>query len=289
MKAPLSVLLATLLVVVALTSAPGTTRAQAPTDGATPTPGAAAPPEQAAPPGQAAPPEQAAPADASAMPTDDEDTAPDDPAADDVTVQRGREDRDEGQAGQHVPGGGGNNVVMVRNHSDGDLRIRGRIRLAELHGSRAEPMNLAFAYASCTDCQTYAVALEIALVAPGASTIAPQNRAHALNYECTRCVTVARALQYVFVVDDPSIVPDNVDRLMRDMEKEIRDIGHTRGISATEANARVDAVIDRFQDLASGLQDQVDETDQPTTPGAPAPTIPASPAAPVPSPSPSGD
>jgi hypothetical protein len=43
-------------------------------------------------------------------------------------------------------------------------------------------------------------------------------------------------------------------------------------------------VIDRFQDLATGLQDQLDQTDAPTTPGAPAPTVPA--AAPAPSPSP---
>jgi putative peptide zinc metalloprotease protein len=269
MKAPLSLLLASLLVIAGLTSAPDTTRAQTAGDGATPTPATAAP------------------ADVSALPDDDQDTAPDDPAADDVTVRRGREDRDDDQAGQRLPGGGGNNVVMVRNHSDGDLRIRGRIRLAELHGSRAEPVNMALAYASCTDCQTFAVALEIALVAPGTSTIAPQNRAHALNYDCTRCVTVARALQYVFVVDDPSVVPDNIDRLMRDMERELQSIQHERGITADEANARVDAVIDRFQDLASGLQDQLDETDEPTTPGAPAPTIPAAPA-PSPSPVPPG-
>src|SRR3954470_11829086 len=272
MKSPISALLAALLVMVALTSAPGTSRAQTASDGATPTPSTAAP---------STTPSQAAPADASAMPADDEDTSPDDPAADDLTVRRGREDRDEGQAGLHFPGGGGNNIVMVRNHADGDLRIRGRIRLAELHGSRAEPMNAAFAYASCTDCQTFAVALEIALVAPGASTIAPQNHARAMNYECTRCVTVARSLQYVFVVDDPSIVPDNIDRLMRDMEQEIRAIGRERNISASDANARVDAVVDRFQDHASGLQDQLDTSDQLTPPGAPAPTVPAAPVSPA--------
>ena len=276
MRSSLSAVLAALVVLAALASGPDSTRAQ--TTEATPVP--ATVPDQAAPP---VPP---------VMPAADEDPLPDEATVDEVTVRREREDREEWQAGERHPGGGGDNVVMVRNHSDGKMRIRGRIRLAELHGSRAEPINAAMAYSSCTDCQTFAVALEIALIAPGAATIAPENRARALNYECTRCVTVARALQYVFVVDDPSIVPDNIERLMRDMESEIRAIGRERDISANQANARIDAVVVRFQELGSGLQDQLDQSDAPTTPGAPAPsapsTAPAAPIVPVPSPSPSG-
>jgi putative peptide zinc metalloprotease protein len=219
------------------------------------------------------------------LPPTDEDVAPDDEASDDVMVRREREDREEWQGGEHHPGDGGNNIVMVRNHADGKMRVRGRIRLAELHGSRAEPINAAFAYASCTDCQTFAVALEIALIAPGASTISPENHARAINYQCERCATVARALQYAFVVDDPSIVPDNVNRLMNEMEREIRAIGREPNITANEANARIDAVVTQFQDLAAGLQDQIDQSSEPTTPGAPAPTVPVVPA-PSPSPAP---
>jgi putative peptide zinc metalloprotease protein len=265
MRSPLSLspLLAVLVIVAALIGAPDTSRAQG-SDGLTPVP---APPPAATP----------------TLPPSDEDTMPDDEAADSVVVRREREDREEWQGGEHRPGDGGNNIVMVRNHSDGKMRVRGRIRLAELHGSRAEPINAAFAYASCTDCQTFAVALEIALIAPGASTIAPENHARAINYQCERCATVARALQYAFVVDDPSIVPDNVDRLMRDMEREIQSIGRERNITANEANARIDAVVAQFQDLAGGLQDQVEQTIAPTTPDAPAPAVPSVPA---PSPSP---
>jgi putative peptide zinc metalloprotease protein len=254
-----------LVIVAALVAAPTTSRAQG-GDGLTPVP---APPPSVTP----------------TLPPSDEDTGPDDEASDDVVVRREREDREEWRGGQHRPGDGGNNVVTVRNHSDGKMRVRGRIRLAELHGSRAEPINAAFAYASCTDCETFAVALEIALIAPGATTIAPENHARAINYQCERCATVARALQYAFVVDDPSIVPDNVNRLMNDMERELRAIGRDRDISANDANARVNAVIAQFQDLAAGLQDQIDQTSEPTSAGAPAPTVPAVPA-PSPSPAP---
>jgi hypothetical protein len=268
MKSRIAPLLALLLVVTVMLGAPSATRAQITPGGLTPVPPASDP----------------VPAVAPTLPPTDEDILPDESAADEVVVRREREDRDEAGAGEYRPSGGGHNVVIVRNHSDGRMRVRGRVRLAELHGSRAEPLNAAFAYSSCTDCQTFAVALEIALIAPGASTIAPQNRARALNYRCTRCVTVARALQYAFVVDDPSIVPENIERLMREMEREIRAIGQERDISANAANARIDAVIDQFKELGDGLRDQVVQSIEETTPGAPAPSIPA---VPVPSPSPS--
>jgi hypothetical protein len=282
MKSLISTALVVMVVVTGLVAAPQSTRAQTSPDGATPTPATA--------PGPAAPPAsgQALPADPSALPPADADTAPADPAADDVVVRQEREDREEWQAGQHFRGDGGNNVVMVLNRSDNRMRVRGRIRLVDLHGSRAEPVNAAFAYSSCTDCQTFVVALEIALIAPNASTIAPQNRARALNYECTRCVTVARALQYAYVVDDPDVVPDNVNRLIRDMEKELRDIGREGDISANQANARIDGVVGRFQELAVSLQDQFDETVELTTPGAPSPAaIPGTDPGLVPAPSPS--
>lgn len=267
MKSPLSLLLAALIVVTGAIAAPDVSRAQT-SDGLTPVPPSADPTPAATP----------------TLPPTDEDTMPDDAAADEVVVRREREDRDESHAGEYRPHGGGHNVVMVRNHTDGKMRVRGRVKLAELHGSRAEPINAAFAYASCTDCQTFAVALEIALIEPGASVIAPQNRARALNYQCTRCATVARALQYAFVVDDPSIVPENIERLMREMEREIRAIGQERDITANEANARIDGVIAQFKELGDGLRDELVQALEETTPDAPAPTIPSVPA---PSPSPS--
>lgn len=264
MKSLLSAVLASTMVIAGLVVAPTTSTAQTPPTGS-PTPGAAPAPAQ---PGT------------NAFPGDDEDAAPDDPASDDLTVRRGRDDQQDDY--HHL---GGSNIALVRNHSDNRMRLRSRIRLVQIHGDRAEPLNGAFAYASCTDCQTFAVALEIALVSPNASVIAPQNRARALNDTCTRCVTVARAMQYVFVVDDPEQVPDNVDRLMRDMERELRALEHDRDVGAEEANSRVNAVISQFQELASSLQDQLDETVEPSTPGA-APAIEPT-LVPAPSPSPS--
>ena len=155
---------------------------------------------------------------------------------------------------------------MIRNHSDGQLRVRGRIRLVQIDGPDAAPVNGSYVLASCTDCQSFGIALEIVLVSPNTTHVVPQNHAIARNDQCTRCVTVARALQYVYTVDDPNDVPRNVRDLLNDMEKEIRDVGQDRNIGAGDANDRINAVIDQFKELAASLNDQGDQTEDTTSP-----------------------
>ena len=285
MKSLLSTALALAIVVAGLVAAPAATRAQTPGDGS-PSPGAPAPapspaPEPGTTPGQGAgappaseSPPSAAPstgAQSAPAPAAQEDAVPEDATADEVVVRSERDDDQRGQGAHSQPNVWswfGRNVVFVLNRKDGDLRVRGRVRLVHVKGDRAEPVNAAFAYSSCTDCQSYAVALEIALVSPNASVIAPQNQARALNYECTRCVTLARAIQYVYAVDDPDMVPDNVGRLVREMERELRDVSRDRRITPAQADARVSAVIAQFQDLNTVIRDELVGTEDVTTPGA---------------------
>ena len=278
MRSALSILLAAGVLVAALAARPTPTIAQVPEPAATATP---MPPAASPVPKETAGP-AAAPVEAGATPQPAEDAAPENDLRDEVVVREEREDDSTRSMGSR----GARNIVYVMNRSDGKMRIRGRIRLVQSHGERAEPVNAAFAYASCTDCQTFAVALEIALISPNASVIAPQNRAQAINYECTRCATVARALQYAYVVEDPSEVPDNVRRLLRDMEAEIREIGRQPDITANEANARISAVIAEFQELNASLQDELAKSDEITSPGAPSPAE-ASPPTDQPTPAPS--
>jgi len=166
-------------------------------------------------------------------------------------------------------GGARRNVVSVRNRADQRMRIRANIQLARVPGTRAEPYNVAIAYATCRDCQTFSIALQIALISRTASTIAPQNGALALNYECERCVTVARAIQYVVQVDDPTQVPDGVRELIRELDRELRDISRLARagqVTLAEAESRISAVITRFRDVATSLYEQRSEELMPTTP-----------------------
>lgn len=181
---------------------------------------------------------------------------------------------------------GPHNVVQVDNHTDGTLRLRGRIQLAHAHGQADSPLNRATAYGTCVECSTFAVALQIVLVERTATISGPVNVAIALNDRCTGCVTVADAYQFIVPVDDPDQVPDNVNRLIHQLDGELRTIAHEPGITATDAEADVNAVIGQFTDLALDLYVSRDQDTRDTTPGTsgtPTPLPePTSAAAPVP-------
>jgi putative peptide zinc metalloprotease protein len=61
--------------------------------------------------------------------------------------------------------------------------------------------NEAYAFASCADCVTVAVAFQVVVIVGDADVIVPQNLAGAVNYECFDCITAAIASQLVVTVD----------------------------------------------------------------------------------------
>jgi hypothetical protein len=97
------------------------------------------------------------------------------------------------------------------------------------------------------------VALQISLVSNKASRINVQNVAMAINSNCTRCTTVARALQYVFIVDDPKEVRPDISALIKAMDREFRAIHSDRSITLGEAEARINSVIRQYSSLANNL------------------------------------
>jgi hypothetical protein len=153
-------------------------------------------------------------------------------------------------------GGGARNVVIARGVADGAIEVSGSVQLNRVPAPRVAPVNMALATASCTDCQTLAVALQIDLIPRDASWIVPENSASAVNYECTRCYTVARATQYVLQVDDPTTVPPDVAALARELDLELVALQSRGAASIAEAEARIDAVLGRFTSLAASLADQ---------------------------------
>jgi putative peptide zinc metalloprotease protein len=61
--------------------------------------------------------------------------------------------------------------------------------------------NEAYAFASCVDCVTVAVAFQVVMIVGQADVVVPQNLAAAVNYECFDCITAAIASQLVVTVD----------------------------------------------------------------------------------------
>jgi putative peptide zinc metalloprotease protein len=74
--------------------------------------------------------------------------------------------------------------------------------LSKQRGGDVDHRNTAEAAARCTRCQATAIAFQI-VIASQAGRVAPINTAVALNHQCTECVVVAEARQFVRVVKDP--------------------------------------------------------------------------------------
>lgn len=176
------------------------------------------------------------------------------------TTSNGSVDSDEG-------GGGPSNVVKVSNKNDGKFRLKGKIQVNRIPGDNAQPTNDAEAYASCTNCETFAVALQVDLISRTATTIAPQNVAIAVNVQCSHCYTVARAVQYVIQVDDPAQMPDDVRALVNQMQDQLKAAAQDKDATAAQTEARVDAVIAQFTQFAQNLYTQRGQENQDDTPG----------------------
>lgn len=167
---------------------------------------------------------------------------------------------------ENAGGGGGKNNVRIVNRQNSRLRVKGNVQLNQIPGPTVEPINLAYAYGSCTDCQTFAVALQINLISRNTTRVTPENAAIAVNVDCTRCHTVAHAYQYVYSVDDPMQVPQEVNDLIKELDRELRAIHSDNSLTLADAEARIAAVIKRFTALASSLRETRDEEVERTSP-----------------------
>lgn len=67
-------------------------------------------------------------------------------------------------------------------------------------GSSVTNTNAAYAFASCRQCTTVAIAFQVVLITGSARVVIPQNLSGALNYSCLQCVTYALAQQLVLTV-----------------------------------------------------------------------------------------
>lgn len=203
---------------------------------------------------------------------------------------------------EHLNRAGKNNVVRVKNTDNGRFLARSSAVLDRIGGSTVDPQNEAYAEATCTDCQTIAVALQVAVYRRNAPVVTPTNVAVALNTKCTRCVTVALAYQYVIPStddDDDPEVPERVRRLIRELDRELKyfhQFERVSQIDTKEAERRLNAIVETYADLKTYLTIKRDEkkdddrpSPSPSTSPSPATTPTATPGttpAPTPTPTP---
>jgi putative peptide zinc metalloprotease protein len=145
------------------------------------------------------------------------------------------------------------NSAVAVNTKDGSSVFRFAFAIRHVMGDVVDETNSAVSFASCTDCRTTAIAIEIVLVAGSPSTFTPTNQAIAINYQCTLCETFAAA--YQFVVQNSGPVHFTSDALveLKDIRKAIREL-EDEDLTPFELQQRLNPLIDRLrQVLATGL------------------------------------
>jgi putative peptide zinc metalloprotease protein len=137
-----------------------------------------------------------------------------------------------------LPPGTGDNQALAVNTTDGSVKYDVSFSLVWADGSTALNKNEAYAFASCTDCRTVAVAFQVVLVAGQVDVVVPQNLSGALNYACVRCVTQALATQ--LVVSVPGALTDDQNAQLAAVWKELQAFGaHIQDVPLAELQSRL--------------------------------------------------
>jgi len=142
----------------------------------------------------------------------------------------------------------GGNCAIVVNQQDGSSLFDFAFAVRHVVGDVVDQDNLAVSYASCTSCQTTAIAIEIVLVESDPSTVTPENVAVALNESCTLCDTFATAYQFVINTGGPVHFTSDGSRTLHELRKEIESWGKD-GLSNDEIRARLPDVIARLKQV----------------------------------------
>jgi putative peptide zinc metalloprotease protein len=110
--------------------------------------------------------------------------------------------------------------------------------------------NSAVAFASCENCQTTAVALQVVLVFSDPAIVTPENVALAINVECSTCETVASAYQYVLTTGGPVHYSAEGNQILADLRQQLLDL-KTADLTPEELLAAVDAIAQQFFDVTN--------------------------------------
>jgi len=97
-----------------------------------------------------------------------------------------------------IAASGGDTSAVAVNTKDGSTIFRFAFSVRQILGKVVDQSNTAVAYASCTECRTVAISIQVLLVSGSPDTVTPTNLALALNDGCTDCETLASAYQFVF-------------------------------------------------------------------------------------------
>jgi putative peptide zinc metalloprotease protein len=152
-------------------------------------------------------------------------------------------------AGARADEGGGDNLAIAINTKDGASLFKFAFSIKKVAGDVVDNTNAAVAYASCTDCRTIAIAIQIVLVTGDPSVVTPENIALAINDQCTLCETMASAYQFVFGGGDvPLRFTHEGRKQLGEIRNAFRDLmKESDQLTLAEVDARVEALVNRLR------------------------------------------
>ena len=139
----------------------------------------------------------------------------------------------------------GDNAAVAINTKDGKTVWRISFKVTKTDSQVVNNVNVAFAYSSCTDCSTYAIAFDVVIDTNNPNVVTPTNLAVALNYLCTDCTTYADATQVVLTTGTPLKFTPQGHRDLADIRHDLNALKH-QDLTLDELNAQVRALAARL-------------------------------------------
>jgi putative peptide zinc metalloprotease protein len=164
--------------------------------------------------------------------------------------------------GSAEDGNGGNNTAVAINVKDDSSLFKFAFSIKKVTGEVVDNGNAAVAFASCQNCRTTAIAIQIVLVSGSPETVTPENVAISINQECTSCQTFSTAFQFVLGVSDPSVgLTVEGKRQLREILREFRAL-QDEDYTLEEFHAKTQALGQRLRTvLQTELQSRRPEED----------------------------
>jgi putative peptide zinc metalloprotease protein len=144
--------------------------------------------------------------------------------------------------------GPGDNSAVAVNTKDGASVFKLAFAIREVAGDVVDSQNAAVAYASCNDCQTVAIAIDIVFVMNDPSVVKPTNVAVAVNDLCTNCQTLALAYQFVIGVSGPVHFTATGRQEIAQIRQRLEDLKQSN-LPIAEIRDRVEVLIARLKNV----------------------------------------
>jgi putative peptide zinc metalloprotease protein len=164
---------------------------------------------------------------------------------------------------------GDDTAAVAINTQDGATVFRLAFSVRKVANGVVDQTNTAVALASCTDCQTIALAFQVVLVRGDANVVTPVNQALAYNDECVECVTYASATQIVLGFDGNVRFTAEGRQRLAALYKALRDLEDTApSMSVGELNTAVQTAKAELVDILNTqlvVQTPPGQTEESTT------------------------